>query len=244
MPNEPSGDIQIKPVGSPAAQSASAAGQSAVPAPAVAGGNAATAANPAAQAPVTPVPAAAPIVLDAAAPAAATTVASSTTPAAPSTTPVATTTTAPTPAPAVQPVNKRAFNLEEGVAEAASGPAKPEKFAIPKMVREKYPDLIELIKVTESMDDQERQYWFQIMPVMTPEQIEKFRNILVTEKQQLANLDKEYEDELNKLNEKHLLEWKEFETKEKSKAIKEAEAKSSEEEKKMEEDLLAKLSNV
>ncbi len=148
------------------------------------------------------------------------------------------------PAAPAQPVNKKAFNLEEGVAEASTGPVKPDKFAIPKIVREKYPDLVELIKVTESMDDQERQYWFQILPVMTPEQVEKFRGILVTEKEQLAQLDKEYEDELNRLNDKHLLEWKEFESKEKSKAIKDAEAKSSEEEKKMEEDLLAKLSNV
>lgn len=146
--------------------------------------------------------------------------------------------------PAAQPVNKRAFNLEEGVEESSTGPAKPEKFAIPKLVKEKYPDLIELVKTTESMDDQERQYWFQIMPIMTPDQIEKFRNILVTEKQQLAELDKEYEDELNRLNEKHLLEWKEFESKEKSRAIKEAEAKSSEEEKKQEEELLAKLGDV
>lgn len=146
--------------------------------------------------------------------------------------------------PNAQPVNKRAFNLEEGVEDSATGPTKPEKFAIPKMVKEKYPELIELIKTTESMDDQERQYWFQILPIMTPEQVEKFRNILVTEKNQLADLDKEYEDELNRLNEKHLLEWKEFESKEKSRAIKEAEAKSSEQEQKEEEDLLAKLGDV
>jgi hypothetical protein len=144
----------------------------------------------------------------------------------------------------VQPVNKRAFNLDADVEQTTTTQPLPEKFAIPKMVKEKYPDLVELIKVTESMDDQERQYWFQIMPVMTEEQIEKFRGILITEKQQLAELDKEYEDELNRLNEKHLLEWKEFESKEKSKAIKDAEAKSSQEEKQLEEDLLAKLSNV
>jgi hypothetical protein len=143
-----------------------------------------------------------------------------------------------------QPTNKRAFNLDEGVEESSTGPAKPEKFAIPKLVKEKYPDLIELVKTTESMDDQERQYWLQIMPIMTPDQVEKFRSILITEKQQLADLDKEYEDELNRLNEKHLLEWKEFESKEKSKAIKEAEAKSDVEEKQQEEELLAKLSDV
>lgn len=218
MANDPSGDLQIKPAGTGGMQTAGTSGQTAPP-PADP-----TVSITPASAPVIPAPAAP--VTDAAAPA-----------------PVSAATTAAV-SDTAQPVNKRVFNLEEGVAEASTGQAKPEKFAIPKMVREKYPELIELIKITESMDDQERQYWFQIMPVMTTEQIEKFRGILVTEKQQLADLDKEYENELNSLNEKHLLEWKEFETKEKSKAIKEAEAKSSEEEKKMEEDLLAKLSNV
>lgn len=149
-----------------------------------------------------------------------------------------------TPSTSTQPTNKRAFNLEADVEQAQTGPSKPEKYAIPKLVMEKYPELVELVKTTESMDDQEREYWFQIMPIMTAEQIEKFRNILITEKEQLAELDKEYEDELNRLNEKHLLEWKEFESKEKSRAIKEAEAKSDEQEKQEEEALLAKLSDV
>ncbi len=143
-----------------------------------------------------------------------------------------------------QPVNKRAFQLDEGVDEVASGPAKPEKFIIPKSIQDKYPELIELIKVTESMDDQERQYWFQIMPIMSAEQIEKFRNILQTEKDQLKKLDDEYTAELNRLNEKHLLEWKEFEAREKSRAIQEAEAKSNVQEEAEEAALLAKLSDV
>ena len=146
--------------------------------------------------------------------------------------------------PPASPVNKRAFNLAEGTETASASTAAPEKFAIPKMVLDQHGELVELIKATESMDDQERQYWFQILPIMTPEQIEKFRNILQTEKNQLAELDKEYEQELNRLNDKHLLEWKEFESKEKSRTIKEAEAKSAADEKKQEEDLLAKLSDV
>lgn len=145
---------------------------------------------------------------------------------------------------AQKPANQRAFNLDADVDTASTTTAKPDKFAIPKMVQEKYPDLVELVKTTESMDDEEREYWFQILPVMTDEQVEKFKSILVTEKQQLSDLDHEYEDELNRLNEKHLLEWKEFENKEKSKAIKEAEAADQAQQKQMEEELLAKLSDV
>jgi hypothetical protein len=143
-----------------------------------------------------------------------------------------------------QPTNKRAFNLEADVEESVTSQPKPEKYSIPKFVKENYGDLVELIKSTESMDDQEREYWFQILPIMNKEQIDKLKNILNTEKDQLAALDQEYEQELNRLNEKHLLEWKEFESKEKTKAIREAEAANEVDEKQMEEDLLSKLNQL
>lgn len=140
--------------------------------------------------------------------------------------------------------NKRAFNLHSDVEESGIVQPKPEKYSIPKLAKEKYPELVELIKTTESMDDQEREYWFQILPIMNADQVDRLKNILATEKQQLAELDQEYEQELNRLNEKHLLEWKEFEAKEKSRAIREAEAASQEEEKQLEEDLLSKLDQL
>ncbi|MGL5830747.1 MAG: hypothetical protein ACRCZE_01215 [Candidatus Altimarinota bacterium] len=164
--------------------------------------------------------------------------------------PVSTTAPAPaqptpaTPAADQQPTNKRAFNLEADVEESVTAQPKPEKYSIPKFVKENYGDLVELIKSTESMDDQEREYWFQILPIMNKDQIDKLKNILNTEKDQLAALDQEYEQELNRLNEKHLLEWKEFESKEKTKAIREAEAANEVSEKQMEEDLLSKLNQL
>lgn len=112
------------------------------------------------------------------------------------------------------------------------------------MVREKFPDLIDLINNTESMSIEERDYWFQILPIMTEDQIGKFRQILLSEKDQLSALDKEYEDELTRLNEKHMIEWKEFESKEKKKSLTLAEQKSQEEEKAEEEELLKRLSQV
>lgn len=129
---------------------------------------------------------------------------------------------------------------EEGV----QPPPSQEKYAIPALVKEKFPDLIQLIKETESMNDEERDYWFQILPIMTEEQIRKFRDILVNEKQQLTNLDQEYEQELQKLNDKHMIEWKEFETKEKRKTLTSAEQTSKAQEKAEEEELLKRLSQV
>ena len=52
--------------------------------------------------------------------------------------------------------------------------------------------LITLIMQSESMKDEERQYWFNLTEVMTPEQIEKLRGILTREKQKLAEIDAKY----------------------------------------------------
>jgi hypothetical protein len=148
------------------------------------------------------------------------------------------------PAPPSPPVKKPAgINLEDEamMAQSQGVIAPPEKYSVPSLVKEKFPDLVQLIKETESMNQQERDYWFQILPIMTEDQIRKFRDILVNEKNQLSRLDKEYEDELNRLNEKHMLEWKEFEMKEKRKALAAAESRSKEEESAAEEELLKRL---
>lgn len=117
-------------------------------------------------------------------------------------------------------------------------------FHIPKFVRDEHPYLIPLILNTESMDDNEREYWFQILPIMTTDQIAKFKDILVTEKQQLEKLDREYETELSKINEKHLREWQEFESKQAREERQKREKAQEEEESSAEEDLLKKLQDL
>lgn len=138
------------------------------------------------------------------------------------------------------------FNLEEAALAASQQNvmAPPDKFAVPEIVKQKFPDLIQLIKETESMTDEERDYWFQILPIMTEDQISKFRDILLNEKTQLQKLDQEYESELTKLNEKHMVEWKDFESKEKRKALVEAEAAAKQQEQATEEELLKRLGST
>jgi len=144
-----------------------------------------------------------------------------------------------------QASSSKAFNLAAEVdATTPTSPSIADKYITPALVKEKFPDLVELIKTTESMSDDEREYWFQILPIMTEDQISKLRDILMNEKSQLSKLDKEYEDELNRLNDKHMLEWKEFESKEKRRALTTAEQQSEAQEKNAEEDLLAKLSQI
>lgn len=115
------------------------------------------------------------------------------------------------------------------------------KFNIPAVVLEKYGDLVELIKKTESMSDEEREYWFQILPIMTADQVTRLKTILQEESSQLSKLDTQYQDELTKLNKKHLEEWNVFQKKQEREALQAEEASHEAAEAKAEEDVLKKL---
>ncbi len=115
------------------------------------------------------------------------------------------------------------------------------KYIIPKLVREEFTDLIKLMFETESMDQEEREYWLQIMPIMNEEQIKKFRDILVNEKEQLASLDKKGNAGKSITGVSTM---DEAEMQKRFKEIKKAEDKSKIKEKKKGEKLLQKLENL
>lgn len=102
---------------------------------------------------------------------------------------------------------------------------KDKSFIISDDIYAQYKELIDLILDTESMDDDERQYWFDIMPSMTDEQIDRLFNILDTEQKKLEQLEVKYQEEIKALNEKHLIEWQDFQLKDAKKKIKSEEAK-------------------
>lgn len=102
-------------------------------------------------------------------------------------------------------------------------------FQVNDEIQAKYPDLIKLIIATESMDNDERQYWFDIMPSMTDEQIDRLYDILDTERKKLEDLEVKYQKEIKALNEKHLIEWQEVQVKEGKKKIAEAQKNEKEE---------------
>lgn len=97
-------------------------------------------------------------------------------------------------------------------------------FQIQDELQAKYPELIELIVSTESMDNDERQYWFDIMPSMTDAQIDRLFDILETERKKLQELEVKYQKEIKTLNEKHLIEWQELQVKEWKKKVAAAKA--------------------
>lgn len=80
-------------------------------------------------------------------------------------------------------------------------------FTILDEIQAKYPELVDLVLGSESIDNNEKQYWFDIMPSMTDEQIDRLFNILMTERRQLEELNIKYQEEIKTLNEKHLIQW-------------------------------------
>ena len=60
----------------------------------------------------------------------------------------------------------------------------------------------------------------------------------------MQKLDQEYEDQLKKLNDRHLIEWQDFETREKRRAIEKAETSAKAEDKATEESLLQQLDDL
>lgn len=79
---------------------------------------------------------------------------------------------------------------------------------IPAHVQAAYPEIITLIVQSESMNDEERQYWIDILPVMNADQVQKLRDILQNEHDQLAAIDAKYSKEISKMGEQQLM--KEF----------------------------------
>ena len=117
-------------------------------------------------------------------------------------------------------------------------------FIIPDNIQNTYPELVKMILATDSMDDNERQYWFDILPSMTDEQVDRLYNILDTEKRKLDDLEKKYQDEIKNLNEKHLIEWQDFQIKNAKKKVEEAKAKDATTNSKDDpEDILIKMLN-
>jgi hypothetical protein len=119
-----------------------------------------------------------------------------------------------------------------------------DRYIIPRMIREKFPNLIKLIYETESMNQEEREYWLQIMPIMTEDQVVKFKEILVNEKNQLAKLDSDYEQEMAKLNESKPKPIDEAAKKEQRENLEKEEESHEESETSKEAELLDALENI
>lgn len=93
------------------------------------------------------------------------------------------------------------------------------RFHIDNKLKDKHKELVDLVLTTASMDDEERQYWFDILPSMNKEQIKRLYDILDVERKKLEELEKKYSKKISELNKNHLAEWKEFNQKDTAKKM-------------------------
>jgi Tfp pilus assembly protein PilF len=63
-------------------------------------------------------------------------------------------------------------------------------------------ELIKLIRGSESMNDKERQEWINLLPRMTAQQRAELTKILVNERDQLAEIDRKYQKEIDAIGKK------------------------------------------
>lgn len=116
--------------------------------------------------------------------------------------------------------------------------------SIPADIAEKFGELVELIKSSRSMDDNERQYWIDVLPIMSEDQITNLRGILDNEKKQLAEAAAAYSDEMGKNVKNVANEFDEEAFKEKKRVRMEAERRQEEEERAKEAEVLAEIAKL
>lgn len=96
-------------------------------------------------------------------------------------------------------------------------------FTILEELQVKFPELIDLILQSESIDNAQKQYWLDILPSMTNEQIDRLFNILMTERIEIEKLDLQFQEDVKALNEKHLIQWQALQSQKAKQKIEEAE---------------------
>ncbi|MBN2087570.1 hypothetical protein JW758_04435 [Candidatus Peregrinibacteria bacterium] len=115
---------------------------------------------------------------------------------------------------------------------------------IPEETAVEFPELVGMIKQSHSMDDEERQYWVDVLPIMSDDQIENLRDILENEKKQIEEANKTYQKGMQETTDKVVSEF-DAEAYKQKKAIRlKAENANEEEEKEREEALLNELENL
>lgn len=112
-------------------------------------------------------------------------------------------------------------------------------YMIPQAFLEDAPDLIEMILRSKSIDTkEEKQNWFNLLPLMNTQQIEKLKTILVKEKTKLQEIEQKYEEKKMEIKKKYLMKWQEAGYVKQVASIKEQEHQENSQDKKEADDLL------
>lgn len=95
------------------------------------------------------------------------------------------------PQPVAQPAVAQAPAVDLSTVKTKSGKGLSD-FEIPAAFLQSDPALVKLVMESESMNDGERQYWFNLTEIMSPDQVQKLRDILTRERQKLAEIEAKY----------------------------------------------------
>ena len=126
--------------------------------------------------------------------------------------------------------------LPEELVELAS------KFDLPEEFLEIDAELIILILQSKALEtDEEKQNWFNLLPLMTEEQIYKFKDILIKERTKLNEIEQKYAEKRKNIRQKQLLRWKKMWYIDKVKKIQEQEEQAKSQEEQEAEKLLDEL---
>lgn len=115
---------------------------------------------------------------------------------------------------------------------------------IPEETGKKFPEYVELIKHSQTMNDEERQYWVDVLPIMSDDQLKNLRSILDNEKKQIEEANKNYDEGVKEDVKKFNIKFDEIKYKQKKDFIRQQEKSEEMQEKKDEEAVLAELANL
>ena len=116
------------------------------------------------------------------------------------------------------------------------------KFTIPDEFLNSIPDIIILVLNSKSMDSvEEKQSWFNLLPMMNQEQIDKLKDILMREKQKLAEIEQKYDQKKEELKTKYTQKREDMVYAKRMEEIKKEEAKHEEMEDKQADNLLTQI---
>lgn len=112
---------------------------------------------------------------------------------------------------------------------------------VPDDIAQRFPELIEMIKASRSMNDEERQYWVDALSIMSEDQVKNLYSILDNERKQIQAAEENYKKSMQAGPKKPAVEFDSDAYREKKQQRLEAERQFEEEELKEEESLLEQL---
>jgi len=115
-------------------------------------------------------------------------------------------------------------------------------FTIPEDFLAKMPDLVQLVLESKSLDkSDEKQSWFNLLPLMNDEQVAKLRDILSREKQKLAEIEQKYTQKKEEMSQKFVQKFEDGAYQKKMEQVRAQEQQHREKEKEEADDLLNQI---